>query len=281
MRIVPKGPLAVVLRIAFVGACAFALYHALAAYGYGWLMVPLAVVVSAGWAFLAMKNKQRTERRRAQWDSWEEAVFDDEARSKAILEVRQALQQAQRLGKNLRNEVAHLSVILAELLDASDRSEEACDVLGKVRIDELDATRAVVVRHARAVVQLAAGRLDDLGATLSAHQPPTEPDMDARIELLRRMWMIERGEVEKALDGLDAIAARVPDDESGLVDDALVVRACALAAQGRDEEALTLIRSLGEPVLESLAKLGAPRVRALASQALTASSKADAKDGEN
>ena len=265
---VPKGPLAVVLRVAFVGFCAFALYHGLAAFGYGWLMVPMAVVASAGWAFLAMKNRQRTERRQAQWDRWEEAVFEDAARPKAILEVRQELQRVQRLGKALRNEAAHLSVILAELLDASDRAEEACEVLGKIRVNELDPTRAVVVRHAKAVVQLAAGRLDDFAATLASHQPPTEPDMDARIALLGRMLFVERGEVEKALDGLDLIAARVPNDESGLVDDALVVRACALGASDKEPEALTLLRTLGAPLLEGLAKLGAPRVRVLAARAL-------------
>ena len=265
---VPKGPLAVVLRVAFVGFCAFALYHGLAAFGRGWLMVPMAVVASAGWAFLAMKNRQRTDRRQAQWDRWEQAVFEDAARPKAILEVRQELQRVQRLGKALRNEAAHLSVILAELLDSSDRAEEACEVLGKIRLNELDPTRAVVVRHAKAVVQLAAGRLDDLAATLASHQPPTEPDMDARIALLGRMLLVERGEIEKALDGLDLIAARVANDESGLVDDALVVRASALGASDNEPEALALLRTLGAPLLEGLAKLGAPRVRLLAARAL-------------
>ncbi len=271
-----------VLRVAFVGFCAFALYHALTALGYGWLMVPMAVVLSAGWAFLAMKNKQRAERRQAQWDRWEEAVFEDGARAKAILEVRQELQRVQRLGKALRNEAAHLSVILAERLDASDRADEACEVLGKIRVSELDPTRAVVVRHARAVVQLAAGRLDDLSATLASHQPPTEPDMDARIALLGRMLLVERGEIDKALDGLDLIPARVANDESGLLDDALVVRACALAASEKESEALTLLRTLGEPMLEGLAKLGAPRVRALASRALVAEESAATEiAGEN
>jgi hypothetical protein len=272
-RSVSKGPFAGVIRVVFVGFGAFALYHALNAVGYGWLMVPLAVLVSVGWAFFAMKNKQRGEKRRAQWDRWEEAVFDDVARPKAILEVRQELQQAQRLGKHLCNEAAHLAVILAELLDASERSEDACEVLGKIRLDELDATRQVVVRHARAVVQLAAGRLDDLSATLGAHVPPTEPDMDARMALLGRMLLVERGKIDEALDGLDSIAARVPNDETGLADDALVVRACALAASDREEEALGLLRGLGEPILGGLAKLGAPRVRGLASRALEALAK--------
>lgn len=263
-----RGPLGIAIRIVLVGGTAWVLYHVLAHFGHGWAMVPIGGLAIVLWALESYRMRARRRAREAAWDRWEAAVLDDAARPLAITEVREALRSAQRLGSRLRVEQAHLSVILAELLDASGRPEEACDVLGRVKLDELDETRRAVVRHARAVAQISAGRLDEAEATIRAHRPPTEPDVDARIELLRRMLRIERGAPEEALDGLDEVLASVPGDETGLADDVVVVRAAALEASGNAARAIEAIGALDPAVLANLAKLGAPRVRALARRAV-------------
>jgi hypothetical protein len=261
------GPVWIAVRIAVVAAIAWVLYHVLAYFGYGWVMVPLGIVVALLWALESWRMGQRRKERVAAWDRWEAAVLDDAARPTAIQEVREELRKAFRLGSRLRVDQAHLSVILAELLDASGRAEEACEVLARVPLDELDASRRAVVRHAKVVAQISAGRHDEAEATLRAHKPPTEPDLDARFELLGRMLRIEKGEAEAALEGLDGVLAKVPGDETGLADDVLVVRAVALEALEKGDEAVAEMRKLEPVVLASLAKVGAPRVRALAERA--------------
>lgn len=259
-----KGPMWVVLRIVFVAGVAFLLYHALAYFGYGWAMIPIALVAVGLYAAESWRMGRQRREREASWDRWEAAVMDEDARPTAIQEAREALRRSFRLGPRLKIEQAHLSVILAELLDASGRPEEACDVLSRVKVDELDDARRGVVRHAKAVAQISAGRFEEAEATVRAHRPPTEPDVDARIELLSRMLKLERGEAKQALEGLDGILAKVPDDETGLADDVLVVRAACLAELGKKDEAHAELRKLDPAVLAGLAKLGAPRVRALA-----------------
>lgn len=265
-----RSPVWVLLRIVFVAVVAWLLYHALAHFGYGWAMIPIALVAIGLWAAESWRMRKQRRDREAAWDRWEAAVLDDEARPAAIQEVREALRRANRLGTRLKVEQAHLSVILAELLDASDRAEEACEVLARVKIDDLDDARRAVVRHTKAVVQISAGRFDEAEATIRAHRPPSEPDVDARIELLSRMVKIEKGEAEAAMEGLDSILAKVPGDETGLADDVLVVRAACLEALGKKDEAIAELRKLEPPVLANLARLGAPRVRALAKAALPA-----------
>lgn len=263
-----RGPMWVVLRIVFVAGIAFLLYHALAHFGYGWAMIPIALVAVALYAAESWRMGRQRRDREASWDRWEAAVMDDAARPTAIQEAREALRRSNRLGPRLKIEQAHLSVILAELLDAAGRADEACDVLARVKVDELDDARRGVVRHAKAVVQISAGRFEEAEATVRAHRPPTEPDVDARIELLSRMLKLERDEAQAALDGLDGILAKFPDDETGLADDVLVVRAACLDALGKKSEAHAEIRKLEPAVLASLAKLGAPRVRRLAREAI-------------
>ncbi len=262
------GPVWVAARIAIVGAIAWVLYHVLAYFGYGWAMVPIAGVFALLWAAESWRMARKRREREASWDRWEAAVGDDSSRLAAIQEVREELRKAFRLGTRLRVDQAHLSVILAELLDANGRPEEACEVLARVKVDELDPARRGVVRHAKAVAQISAGRFEEAEATVRSHRGPTEPDLDARIELLGRMLKIERGEAEAALEGLDGVLAKVPGDETGLADDVLVVRAACLEALGKRDEALAEMRKLEPGVLAALAKLGAPRVRTLARAAM-------------
>jgi tetratricopeptide (TPR) repeat protein len=263
-----RSPGWVLLRIAFVAALAWLLYHGLAHFGYGWAMIPVALFAVTLWAAESWRLRNRRHERMAAWDRWEAAVLDDDRRPVAIQEAREALRRALRLGSRLKVEQAHLSVILAELLDASDRAEEACEVLARVKLDDLDEARRAVVRHAKAVVQISAGRFDEAEATLRSHRPSSEPDVDARIELLSRMVRIEKGEAAAAMQGLDSVLAKVPDDETGLADDVLVVRAACMGALGRRDDALTELKKLDAPVLANLARLGAPRVRALAKAAM-------------
>jgi len=262
-----RGPLWVVLRIFFVGVAAWLLYHALAHFGYGWAMIPIAAVAVLLWAAESYRMGNQRKAREAAWDRWEAAVMDDEARPKAVQEVREELRKAYRLGPRLKVDQAHLSVILAELLDANGRADEACEVLARVKVDELDDARRGVVRHAKAVAQISAGRFEEAEATLRAHRPPTEPDVDARMELLRRMLRLEKGEAKEALEGLDGVLAKVPDDEKGLGDDVPVVRTGCRAARGKEDAAAAGRRKPGAAVRRTRAKLGAPRVRELAKEA--------------
>ncbi len=259
-----RGPFWTFVRVVAVALFAWLLYQGLAYFGHGAWMVPIALFVALLWAADVVRIRRERRRNEAEWDRWEAAVFDDARRPAAIQEAREALRSAARLGPRLRVRQAHLSVLLAELLDASGRAAEACDVLSRVKLDELDPARRGVVRHAKAVAQFSAERYDDAEATLRAHRPPSEPDIDARIELLRRMLLVERGEAEAALVGLDHVLDGVKDDDTGLLDDVRVVRAVCLEALGRDEDARAELEALDPELLAILARFGARRARALA-----------------
>lgn len=246
---------------------AWILYQVLDHFDEEWLFFPIVVLVFLLWVAEQGRRAWTLKKKEADWDRWEAAVADPAARPVAIREVRTALAKSERMGARLRQEQAHLSVILAELLDASGRPEEGARVLAKVDLDALTPSQAVVVRHARVVAYLSAGMLDDAEVSLKVRAEDSgEPDMDARLDLLEAMVAIERGDTARAGEIVGSVEERFRDDEY-LRAECKVARAVVDDARGDREEAIAALRGLDAGTLESLAQLGPPRVRPLASAA--------------
>ncbi len=256
------------MRVIAVAVFSVLVYFGLDAIGYAWAMVPIVSLVFLIWLGETLRMRWAGHKKEQSWDRWETAVIDDAARDGAIEEVRDALEKSRRLGPRLRLEQAHLSVILAELLDAAGRPGEGSRVLTRVKIDELEPGQAAVVRHAKAVSYLAAGDVENADLTLRVRGArSSEADVEARLDFLELMVALEKGDAQKALDGAAAIAKSVPGDPT-LMDDARVVEAAALDALGRRDEAVAKINALPKDMLEALARMGQPRVRPLAKDAL-------------
>lgn len=257
------------MRVLAVAIFATLLYFGLDAFGYAWAMVPIATLILLIWLAETARMRWQARKREESWDRWEAAVNAEESvRDQAIAEVREALEKSRRLGPRLRLEQAHLSVILAELLDAAGRPAEGSRVLTRVKIDELEPGQAAVVRHAKAVAYLAAGDVENADLTLRVRGSRSpEADVEARLDFLVLMVAIEKGEAQRALDEAAGIAKAHPQDPT-LADDARVVEAAALDALGKRDEAIAKLRPLGKETLTALARLGQPRVRPLAKDAL-------------
>ena len=258
-------------RIVVVALAALMLYYGLeTSLGYGWVLVPVALLFGAVWGgehvFRIWKRKKDDDT----FDRWEAAVRDPEARPQAIADVRERLSTARRLGKRMRLEVAHLSVVLAELLDAAGKPGEAADVLGKVQLDELEPAQAALVRYSKAVAQISAGRVDDADVTLRVRSESCgDAELDARLDLMDAMVCIERGDPESALEDAADVAKREGLDES-VATEVQVVRAAALEAKGDHVGALEALAKVDVETLQGLATLGLPKVRPVAKAALEA-----------
>jgi hypothetical protein len=259
-------------RIALVGALAWLAYYVLSYFGISWVLWVLLGLGVTAFVVESLLRRSRRRKREEAWARWEAATVDDEARPAAIAEIRERLKASRRLGTRTRLEQAHLSVMLAELLDASGVPAEGARVLAQVPVDELDAAQAAVVRHAKVVCYLSAGDLEGADLALSVRDDETSAtDVDARLDLLGLFLAIEKGDPERALREAAAVAKKAGDEEVEL--EAKVVEAAALDALGRREEALTKLRTIDEPTLRGLERLGAPRVRPLAAAAITEASR--------
>lgn len=256
------------MRILAVTIFSVVVYYVLDYFGVAWAMVPIVSVVFLIWLGETLRMRWRAQQREQSWDRWEAAVTDDATRDAAIEEVREALEKSRRLGPRLRLDQAHLSVILAELLDAAGRPTEGSRVLTRVKIEELESGQAAVVRHAKAVAYLSAGDVENADLTLRVRgQRSSEGDVEARLDFLVLMVAIEKGDAQRALDEADGIARSYPADPT-IADDARVVEAAALDALGRRDEAIAKIRALPKDTQAALARMGQPRVRPLAKDAL-------------
>jgi hypothetical protein len=254
------------LRLLAVAIAACLLYYTLDHFGMAWVIWPIAGglgLLVGGEMFLQSRRKQQRE---VDWDRWERAVSDASARPDAIREVREQLQKTRRMGKRLKLDVAHLSVILAELLDASGKPLEGARVLSQVAVEELDKTQAAVVRHAKVVCYLSAGDIENAETALSIRDTETgAEDVDRRLDLLGFMVEIEKGNAQLALDGAKKLEGTSDPD---VVIESVVVQAAAQDALGDREAALVLLDRIDKETLASLALLGQPRVRPLATLAL-------------
>ncbi len=247
-----------VLRIVFVAVLAFGAYRLLAPRGLAWVMIPVALGVSALLALIEVLRWRR-RRARARLDAqWEDALLEPSLRPAAIGSLRSRLAASRDT-----TDRACLRVALAELLDADGQSDEAADVLADVDVAALPAVDAAVVRHARAEIALRRGAPDAAKDALTG-RPLTcgDDELDVRLDLLEAQVEIERGGAEPALRVAVRIAAGAAAD-ADLARDATVVQACALDALGRRDEALALLRGVDAELRPVIAALGAPRVRAL------------------
>lgn len=253
------------LRITAVAILAFLAYYVLDHFGYAWALWPTLGLFGLLWVGESILSFRRRRKREADWDRWERSVHDEAARPVAIQELREAIKQARRLGPRLRLDVAHLSVILAELLDASGKPLDGARVLAQVPVEELDKTQAAVVRHAKVVCYLSAGDLENAENALAIRDEKSgAEDVDVRLTLLGLMIALERGEAERALSEAEKIGEGAEPD---IQIEALVVQASALDALGRRDEALTRLDRIDASTLDDLARLGQPRVRPLAKDA--------------
>ncbi len=253
-------------RATFLAVLAWGLFRVLDGRGHGALFLPIVGVVFLLWVAEQLRGRHVRRKKERDWDRWEASVLDEEGRGTALAEVRAALARSLRFGPRLKQEQAHLSVILAELLDASDQSAEAARVLARVDLAALPPGQAVVVRHAKAVAYLEAGLLDDAEATLAVRDLESGvPDMDARLDLLGGLLEVERGRPERALEIVSKVEAKAADP--AIKDECVVLRAIADDARGARDEATAGLRALDPDTLEVLRRVGPRRVRSLAQSA--------------
>lgn len=245
-------------RILFVALLAYGAYRFLAPRGLGWVLVPVAVGVALLLAAIELL-RWRARRKRAGADTeWEEALLDAARRPAAMTALRA------RLTKTSDDvDRARLRVALAELLDADGQSVEAGEVLGDIDAAMLPAIDAAVVRHARAEIALRRGDVEAAHEALAA-RPVTcgDAELDVRLDLLAAQVEVERGGAESALKVATRVGAGARKDLD-LARDAAIVRACALDALDRRDEALALLRPIDAELRPVISALGSPRVRAL------------------
>lgn len=226
----------------------------------GWA---LAVGLLAGLLGLSLFGSLRGARARRE-QRWESALALPKRRPAAIAGLRRAIAK---LSPAQRSERTRLTILLAELLDADGQYDEARGVMDGVSLDGLEPLEAGLVRHTRAVTHLRGAAPERALEALSGRAPSGDVELDQRLGLLETYARLELGEAQAALAEAGAVEAIRGVDESVALE-ARVVRAAALDALGRREEALVTLAALGRDSLTPLADLGQPRVRALARQVL-------------
>lgn len=246
-----------ILRIVFVAALAFGAYRYLAPRGLAWVMIPIAIVVMALLLTIEVL-RLRARRARARAESlWEDALLDAALRPSAIASLRTRLAAA----RDAVNR-AHLRIALAELLAADGQSAEASDVLADIELGALPGIDAAIVRHSRAEIALRQGAHESARDALAGRPVACGDDeLDVRLDLLAAQIDVELGGAESALGVAERIGRAASDAD--LARDAALVRASALDALGRREEALALVRTIDPALRSAIAALTTPRVRGL------------------
>ncbi|MDB4990713.1 MAG: hypothetical protein JWN04_5891 [Myxococcaceae bacterium] len=234
--------------------------------GLGWLGWTIAVgllgaLFGVGLFKSTFGAKQQRETR------WEAALFSAKQRPSAIADVRRALRKLTPVKPSARSEHTRLSVMLAELLDAHGEYAEASAVVDAVPLEALAPLEAALVRHTRAVTHLRGSNAEAALRALSPRAASGDLELDQRLELLEMYAQLELGQAQRALSFAGELEGRAGVDESVTLE-ARVVRAAALDALGRHEEALVALAALGRESLVPLSDLGQPRVRALAKSVL-------------
>jgi hypothetical protein len=257
------------LRIFRIVAVGFLAYLAIAwssARGLPWVGWTIASSLFVAWLALTLFQRQKSLRARRE-ARWERAIYDADKRARALPELKRALKQLEPVRQKTRLEHARLSVLLAELLDAEGEHAAAMAAVDGIGLSALPRLDAGLVRHTRAVTHLRGGDATGALAALSQRDPSGDVELDQRLGLLEAYAHIELGQVQKGLAHADMVAAS-PGVDPTVITEARVVRAAALDALGKREEALVVLAALGRESLAPLADLGHPRVRALARVAL-------------
>lgn len=244
-----------------LGLLGWVLLFFLAPHGLDWIVWALGIAIAA---FLALELVLRARRRGADtsdWTRWQAAQTDPSARRKAIFELRSRIDRARRFGARRALEHARLASVLAELLEADDRADQAIAVLAKVPIDALDPLQATVVRQARAQAYLAAGDTDGAEATLAAAPPRTGEDiLDASLSLSRAWVALARGRNDDAEAAAHAIAAAA-DEGDELHDEARALLAMVHASGGDPQATRAHLARIDEEGRRRLALLGPAALR--------------------
>lgn len=239
------------------------LFIVLDPHGLGWLVLPLAVAVFVGLFLVRLVRSYRARLVGGREGRWIDAILDDDARPRAIDEVRAALERLDGSSPRGRREDVHLRVLLGQLLDASEQYEAAREALQRPNKGALPPLERALLLHAEAVVVLRQGDPEAVLALLTGRRPSGEPELDLRLDLLEASAQLEVGQVEAALETSTRARKTVGNDPALLLE-ARVVRAAALDALGQTDDAIAIVRGFGPDVIAMLRRLGQPRVRSLA-----------------
>lgn len=254
-----------ILVVALVASLVFAWARSRGFDRVGWAVAMGAFALLLALSLLGSIRSARRRRERR----WEAALSSAKRRPAAIRELRRMLARVAPSGR-LQGERTRLSILLAELLDAEGQYGEASEVVDAIALDDLTPLEAGVVRHTRAVTHLRGAEPNEALHALAGRTPSGDVELDQRLGLLETYARLELGEAHAALSTAVALEKSGDVDESVALE-ARVVRAAALDALGRKEEALVTLAALGRESLMPLAELGQPRVRALARQVLDGS----------
>lgn len=198
---------------------------------------------------------------------WELAIYRKELRPAAIRELSRARAKLLPLTHRTRSEHTRLSVLLAELLDAQGEYGRATAVVDALSLSGLNALEQGLVRHSRAVLHLRASDAQSALSALDAREPSGDRELDERLALLEAYARVELGDAAFGLAAAERLL-EADDAHETVLAEARVVRAAALDAGGKRDEAIATLKQLGRETLEPLAELGQPRARALARAAL-------------
>lgn len=255
-------------RMFVIALGAYLLFRWLEPQGLGWVVLLLAGVGAALWIGLRAYRVRRLRAEDARADRWASALMSPPERPAAIRELREAIAALDPSKPKRLRDRAHLTLVLAELLEADGEPGEALRALGSLPADDLGERLAAVLRHARAVSHLSAGEPEAARAALDEDPGPCgDRAVDLRIRMMRGLIAAETGDPEGALDAAEQARDEAGDD-ADLKTEARVLKAVALDAAGDRPDALKVMHALGDEMLEVLAILGLPRVRELAREAI-------------
>jgi len=251
--------------LAGLGLAGWVLHFFLAPRGLEWVVWLLGGLIAA---FFALELVLRARRRSADAGDltrWSSAQSDPSARREAIRQLRSRIDRARRFGPRLALEHARLATVLAELLEADGRPEQAIATLAKVPVDSLDAVQSAVVRHARAQAYLAAGDVDGAENALAIAPARTGEDvLDASLALARAWVALARSRIDEAERSGRAIAEAAEEGDE-LHDEALAILAACAVTRGRKDEGRATWARIDAEGRARLERLGPALLREIAS----------------
>lgn len=263
-----KGGLLRVGRGIVIAVAVFFLFQWLQPQGLGWLVWVLVGVSAALWVGWRTLRIRRARAADARADRWATALMNPPERPTVVRELREAIAELDESSPRALAERAHLTLVLAELLEADGEPEAALEALEALPEPRLEERMSAVVRHARAVSHLSAGRPESAREVLDELPGPCgDRSVDLRIRMMRGIIAAETGDPESALEVAEHTRDEAGDDND-LKTEARLLKAIALDAAGDRADAIKVMHVLGDEMLDVLAILGLPRVRELATETI-------------
>jgi tetratricopeptide (TPR) repeat protein len=253
-------------RLLLVAVAAYAAFTYLEPKGYGLHLLIAFGVGIAAWVGYRAYRIRAARRGQAQIDRWTEAVVSPPARPRAVREIEAEIEALKKKGDH--HEAAQRTLLLAEILDADDRPEEARAALDRAEHASLSPELRAALHHGRVITSISAGDLEEAEALWASRPEVMSADLRIRFTLLGGALAVERGELEEALE--IASQAREELGKSDLATDAKLLKAIALEAAGEQSAALSIVQGLGEETVAVLRAVGLPRVQALCEKAIDA-----------